>query len=196
MSIRMLNKEISGSRRSLAAPLLALAALLAGCNTGSETPGDPSSTCAAGVLEADLQAAPPFGPAVDPETGEIQPPEAGKAYVVSSTYGVQKTSDAARARWAELFGPIQDQLASQPGLLALQLGSSTACSSGRTLAVWESVGQMYSFVGSDAHVAAMDSVDEVVEPGFTVLHWEATTTEQMTFEEAIRRLAETDAAAE
>jgi hypothetical protein len=194
MSTRMLDTRTTP--RMVAAVLSILGGTLLGCGSDPAALDETSPECAAGALESDLDVTPLAGPAVSPETGDLAPPPKGAPYIVSATYGIRKTTDAALERWQKIFGPIQEQLASQPGLLAFQLGSSTSCNAGRTLAVWASAGDMYGFVASDAHVAAMDSVDELAEPGFVVIHWEATTVDQTSIEEGARRLAELGATAQ
>jgi len=87
-----------------------------------------------------------------------------------------------------MFGAIEAQLESQPGLLALRLSSSIECGSGRTLAIWQSEDAMYAFVTSPAHFEAMKAVDDLLVPGYAVTHWEATSREEMTHEEAVRQL--------
>jgi heme-degrading monooxygenase HmoA len=182
----MLRIESKASRRAL----VALSVILAGC--GAEK--DPQSeggdaACNHGVMEADLEAQPPSGPGVDPETGKILLPPSGSSYVVSTTYGVPKPGEAVRERWGQLFAGIQEQLASQEGFLAVVLTTSPSCGSGRTLAVWTSEEAMYEFVTSPAHAEAMAASDEVLQSGTAVDHWEATKAEEMTLEEAVRRLA-------
>ncbi|AUX39614.1 hypothetical protein SOCE26_010080 [Sorangium cellulosum] len=192
MPTRTRNRSIGVSQSQFAAALLSFLGMIAsGCSADSDTqtPDDPSSLCASGVLEADLEAGPATGPGVDPETGEILPPPAGSVYTVSTTYGVRRAGDAVAERYGQIFGAVEAQLASQPGLVALQLAFSPSCGSGRTLAVWASTEQMYEFVVSPPHAAAMDAVDELVEPGYGVTHWEASTTNEMTFAEGARRLA-------
>jgi len=127
------------------------------------------------------------GPGVDPETGELKPPPAA-GYIVSSTYLRLKSKPGEFQRFGELMGPIQQALAEQPGLLALQLSTSDSCSSARTLAVWESADAMYEFVTSPAHMAAVDAVGEVSRGGSIVTSWRASQTGEATWDEAVRKL--------
>lgn len=162
---------------------------LAAC--GEEEKGTRRERCTAAVLESDLELDGWMGPAVDPATKELAL-EGGKAYVVSSTYGVPRPgSDGARVtdRYLEVFRGVEQQLGRESGLLAMRLGQSQGCGSGRTLAVWRSEEEMYDFVTSDAHLTAMKEADELLQPGYAVTHWEAQTTSQMSIDEAIRQLA-------
>jgi heme-degrading monooxygenase HmoA len=165
------------------------AALLA---CGGENGNAPSQSprCARDVLEADLEATPMSGVAVD-DSGELNL-ESGRTYVVSSTYGAPVPgSDGAPVteQYLELFSAVQVQLQQQPGLLAMQLASSEGCASGRTLAIWESEEAMYDFVISPAHAAAMAAAGQVLKPGYGVTHWSATKRSEMNFDQAVRELA-------
>jgi heme-degrading monooxygenase HmoA len=147
--------------------------------------------CAPSTLESDLDAEPLQGPGVDPATGKFTFAP-GASYVVSSTYIVPKPGPngaPATDQYQQLFPALVEQLQREPGLLAVQLGTSTSCRSGRTLAIWKSEADMYHFVTSPAHVAAMGVVNQVAEPGYEVLHWTATRPEQTTLNEAVIRLA-------
>ncbi|WP_437618650.1 antibiotic biosynthesis monooxygenase family protein [Sorangium sp. So ce1151] len=191
MKTRGLNETIELSSRAIAAVIVAtLGVILSGCgsDSGGTTPQTSDPECTGGALEADLQAAPLSGPGVDPETGKLRPPPEGSSYTISATFGVPLSGDAAREKYMQYFGAIQAQLASQPGLVAIQLAQSESCGSGRTLAVWASTDEMYAFVMSPAHVAAMDAVSELIEPNYVVTHWEAASTDEITQEEAVRRI--------
>ncbi|WP_438022482.1 antibiotic biosynthesis monooxygenase family protein [Sorangium sp. So ce233] len=200
MTTRTLNPAstatIERSSRAIAAALLAaLGVTLAACgsDSGAATPGPSAPECTGGVLEADLQAEPLSGPGVDPATGKLRPAPEGSSYTISSTYGVPRPGDAVMERYGQMFGAIQAQLASQRGLVAMQLAQSPSCGSGRTLAVWESTEAMYEFVMSPAHLAAMDAVDELVEPNYAITHWETARDDEMTLEEGVRRIKASEA---
>ncbi|WP_437730434.1 antibiotic biosynthesis monooxygenase family protein [Sorangium sp. So ce1335] len=184
-----MNERSSGAIAG--AVLAALGVILSGCgsDTGTATPQDAAPECTGGVLEADLQAEPLSGPGVDPATGKVRPPPEGASYTISSTYGIPRPGDAVMERYVQMFGAIQAQLASQPGLVAMQLAQSSSCGSGRTLAVWESTEAMYAFVMSPAHLAAMDAVDELVQPNYAVTHWETTSADEVTMAQGARRMA-------
>ena len=193
------NGDVSSRRpkTSLAILLCAVCSVACGDDEGgarAPSRGDSqqgSARCAYDVLEPDLELEPLAGPAVDRATGKLKL-QPGKRYMVSSTYGVPKPGadgTPVPQRYRQMFGAIQQQLAQQPGLLAMALAQSPSCGSGRTLAVWESEELMYDFVTSPAHLAAMRDVDELVQPGYGVTHWEASAPEQMTFQEGVRQLA-------
>jgi heme-degrading monooxygenase HmoA len=185
--------HVNRTRLCAALPcLLVLAVVTSSCGDDDKSKTSSASTaCTADVIEADLAADPLAGPLVDPATGKLEL-TAGKHYVVSSTYGVPRPgSDGAQVteHYQALFGAIQAQLAQQPGLLAMTLGQSDSCHSGRTLAVWSSEDEMYSFVTSKAHTDAMNAVSEVLQPGYAVTHWDASSADDMTFKRAGRELA-------
>jgi len=182
------------------APYLATAllALVLGCQPssgGDTTPDDDPGTsagplgCSRDVIEKDLGGPGPMaGPNVDPETGELVnlPP----TFVVSTTYLTLKEGEEVQKTFFELLGPIQEALASQPGLLAVHLASSQTCGTARTLAVWQDEGAMYAFSTGDAHRQAADRVDEVSRGTSMVLHWSATKAEEATWESAAKKLGE------
>ncbi|HTN92648.1 MAG TPA: hypothetical protein VL242_53635 [Sorangium sp.] len=191
MKTRTLNETIELSSRAIAATIVAvLGVILSGCgsDSGGTAPQNSAPECTGGALEADLQASPLSGPGVDPETGKLRPPPEGSSYTISATFGVPLPGDAAREKYMQYFGAIQAQLASQPGLVAIQLAQSQSCGSGRTLAVWASTDEMYAFVMSPAHLAAMDAVSELIEPNYAVTHWEAASTDEVTQEEGARHI--------
>ncbi|WP_437954653.1 antibiotic biosynthesis monooxygenase [Sorangium sp. So ce119] len=200
MMTRTLNPALTAmiersSRAIAAAVLAALGVTLSACgsDSGAATPEPSAPECTGGVLEADLQAEPLSGPGVDPATGKLRPAPEGSSYTVSSTFGIPRPGDAVMERYGQAFGAIQAQLASQRGLLAIQLARSTSCGSGRTLAVWESTEAMYEFVMSPAHLAAMDAADDLLEPNYVVTHWETTRDDEMTLEEGVRRIKASEA---
>ncbi|WP_437605444.1 antibiotic biosynthesis monooxygenase [Sorangium sp. So ce834] len=194
---RTLNETLERSSRALAAAVLA--ALLSGCGsdtgaTPSDAPSDaPPAGCTGGVLEADLEADQLSGPGVDPATGALLPPPEGSSYTVSATYGMPRPGEAVMEKYVQYFGAIQAQLASQPGLVAIQLAQSPSCGSGRTLAVWSSTEAMYEFVMSPAHLAAMDAVNELLLPNYAVTHWEAARADEVTMAEGALHIQATDA---
>lgn len=175
---------------------VSLAASLAACGTDADSdptpPGDEPAGCARGTLEPDLAFLQPMaGPAVDPATGAIAPPPAG-GYVISSTYLAMRPEPAAQQRFGQLMGPISQALATQPGLLALQLGASQSCGTARTFAVWSSEDALYDYVTGPAHSAAAAAVAEVSRGGSVVTHWTATAAAQMSWQAAAARLADFD----
>ncbi len=179
--------------------LLLLGLASVGCDGDEKTSSsDPASGCAHDLLEGDLELADPIGPAVDPKSGKVVL-SPGQPVIVSSTYGVPKPGPNGAPfsdRYKQIFVGIEQQLAGQPGLLALQLGNSKRCASGRTLAVWRSEEEMYDFVTSRAHLDAMREANDLLQPGYAVTHWEASQSEQLTMSEAIRQLAKVEATGE
>lgn len=174
--------------RKMSVAGLTVLALFAACSDDDTK----KPRCASAVLEADLEGTPFMGPAADPETGELRL-SSGPQYMVSSTYGVPVPGEGGAPVTAEydtIFAGVAEQLAKEPGLLAYKLASSDACASGRTLAVWESEEAMYAFVTSPAHVRAMQRVEAILQPGYGVTHWQADDSNQMTFEEGVKRLKE------
>ncbi|HEX6244304.1 MAG TPA: hypothetical protein VFZ61_25480 [Polyangiales bacterium] len=177
-----------------ATTLLALGLALPACSDDEKSPKPDAGSqeeCSAARIEADLAEEPFVGPLAD-ENGKLKL-ESGKSYLVSSTYGVPVPGEdgaPVTAQYLELFGAIQAQLQIQPGLLAFKLASSEACGSGRTLAVWNSEEEMYSFVTSEAHFNAMKAVKVVLKPGFSTTHWTADGDTQISWEEAAKQLKE------
>jgi hypothetical protein len=149
----------------------------------------PITACSRGALEADLEMPGPLaGPGVDPATGTLKPPPSGSAYMVSTTYLDLDQSQEAQARFGELMGPIQESLAMQAGLVALQVGSSKACGTARTLSIWASQQGMYDFVLGPAHTEAMNSIGEISRGGSIVAHWEASSPDAVSWDEAAKQL--------
>lgn len=149
----------------------------------------PQPLCERGELEDDLSfLGAAVGPAVDPSTGKLKAPPA-EGWVISSTYLRLKSDPTAQMRFGQLMGPIQQALATQPGLLAIELGSSMSCGTARTFTVWESEEAMFDFVAGPAHGAARAAVGEVSRGGSIVTHWSTARADQSTWEEAARRLA-------
>ena len=192
----MLNDETLLRRARLhfaGSTLLALALALPACSD-DEKPKRPDAggedECSAAQIEADLEDAPFMGPLAD-ENGKLKL-ESGKSYIVSSTYGVPVPGEdgaPVTPQYLELFGAVQAQLEVQQGLLAIKLATSDRCGSGRTLAVWASEDDMYSFVTSEAHFNAMKAVKVVLKPGFNTTHWTADGEKQISWEEAGKQLA-------
>jgi hypothetical protein len=127
--------------------------------------GEAFGDCQRGAIEPDFTSAPLAGPAV---VGGTLP---GGQYLFSSTY-LQLGQDAeSQQLFAMLLNPIVADLQTRPGLLALALGSSAACGTARTLAVWEDEAAMVGFVSGEAHGNAMARVTDVSRGGSIVTHW-------------------------
>lgn len=176
----------------------AITLFAAGCASDSDatTPDVQESKnelrCVADVIEPDLDIGPMAGSAVDEETGLYKLKD-GQEVVVSSTYGIPKRAAEGGGLppgYQDLMGRIIQQLQGQPGLLALQLGNSPSCNSGRTLAVWESEELMYNFVMSAPHLEAMSTANERLEPGYAVTHWTARKQGDISLEAASEHLAD------
>ncbi|HEX8703684.1 MAG TPA: antibiotic biosynthesis monooxygenase [Myxococcaceae bacterium] len=131
------------------------------------TPADPLANCTRGSIEPDLTFLAPLGGPALRADGTLTP---GR-YIVSSTYLAMKPEPQAQQHFGELMGPIRQTLQQQQGLLAIQLGTSESCATARTLTVWKDEESMYSFVTSDAHLAAMSAVGEVSRGSSVVTHW-------------------------
>lgn len=178
----------------LASVILPLGLLAAAC--GGDDDDDaavdaaPAATCDRGVLEPDNQPQGPLaGPGVDPESGELRaPPEGG--YYMSTTY--LQIKPEAQQLFGELVMPIGQQLATQPGLVAVQLTSAAECGTARTLGVWESEEAMFDFSLGDAHQAAVGRIDEVSRGASAFATWTAASLDQTTWQAAADRLAEVD----
>lgn len=161
--------------------------------TPSPTPQPLIPGCVRGTIEPDHTTFGPLaGPGVDPATGQLRPPPAGSAYVVSSTYLALRGEPAAQQAFGQLMGPIDQTLRTQAGLVAIQLGTSMSCGTARTLTVWASEDAMYAFVASPAHVDAIRRVNEVSRGESMVTHWTATTTAAVTWAEAAAQLRDHD----
>jgi heme-degrading monooxygenase HmoA len=154
--------------------------------TPGPSPGDVDDGCARGALESDLQLNPMTGPMVD--EGTLMAP-GNEGYVVSSTFLRLQDDETSTKRFLELSGAIIAGLARRPGNLAFQVGLSASCNTARTLSVWSSTEEMYEFVISDEHMAAVNAVSEVSRGGSVVVHWDAATLEESTWEEGARKLA-------
>lgn len=171
--------------------LLATLALCAACSgegekAGSPSPMEPEDGCARGTLESDIVYTPMTGPKV--EGGKLAAPS-GEGYVASSTFLRLKPGDETNTRFQELLGPILAGFPSRPGMQAFQLALAASCNTARTLSVWASVEDMYDFVTSEEHMTAVSAVGEVSRGGSIVVHWDAATAEETSWQEAARKLA-------
>ena len=133
------------------------------------------------------EARPLSGPGYDPMTGFTGTPKA--TYVVSATQIYVRPEE--QNEFFSQVGKVVGQLAETPGLVAYALGSDATCGDSRTIAVWESEDALYEFVGSGAHVAAMQLAPDLSFTGRTT-HWDATSEEigALTWDKAHEKLAE------
>lgn len=158
----------------------------------TSTGEDPFAECDRGTLEADLSGADMMGapiplvwmgPGVDPDTGMLI--DDGSTYVVSSTYLAMKPDPVAQMAFGEVIGPIVPDLFGNPGVVAVQLGTSNACASARTLTVWQDEAAMMTFVTGDAHMAAIGRVGEISRGTSVVTQWSGAAVADITWDEAL-----------
>jgi hypothetical protein len=150
---------------------------------GSTSTGpDPFAQCKKGVIEDDFVHDPWVGPGVDPMTGEIAP----GSYRVATTYLALKPEKM--QRFHELSDPVVETLFTAQGLVAVTTGSSQSCSALRTFTVWQTEEDMYAFVGSAAHAAAMPETSDLSRGTSNTISWDGDET-TATWEEATSRLA-------
>jgi hypothetical protein len=104
------------------------------------------------------------------ENGRLKP----GMYLFSSTYLALRTDASGQQRFNEVMGPIQRRLDAQPGLLASSATLADSCAVARTFSVWADEASMYSFVGSEAHAAAVRDVALISRGGSVVTNWRGT----------------------
>jgi hypothetical protein len=169
-----------------------------GSDTAADTSTgeDPFAGCDRGTLEADLIGVDAtgnpvplawFGPGADPMTGELI--AEGTSFVVSSTYLAIKPEAAAQQAFGESVAPLVPALLANPGVVAIQLASSMQCGTARTFTVWQDEAAMMAFVVGDAHANAIARTPEISRGGSVVTHWNATSIAEITWDEAIVRIA-------
>ena len=160
------------SLRSLSPILLALS--LTACASeddtpDQETPADPFAACKREVIEPDQAfMGPPEGPAVNPQTQQINPPAGA---IVATTYLALKPGEQAGQRFGQLVGPVIQDLGARQGLLAITTSTSTSCGTARTVTVWESEAAMMAFVTGEAHLAAIQGTSDVSRGGSVTMTW-------------------------
>lgn len=149
---------------------------------GSGGGDDAFANCTKGDLEADfVQDTDWIGPGVDPETGELEPGN----YMVATTYLALEPSR--RDSFLEISGPVIETLSTSEGFVAAITGASESCSSLRTLTVWPTDEDMYTFVGSPAHSNAMSKSSELSRGTSNTISWEGDAA-TATWEESVARL--------
>ncbi|WP_437673557.1 hypothetical protein [Sorangium sp. So ce131] len=165
-----------------------------GCSSGGaeDPPADGSSSplsgCEKGKIESDFfEALEPSGPGVDPQTKQVR---AG-SYVIASTYLALKP-ELDHGAAMEVSGPVIEAVMTAKGTVAMMAGRSTACSTLRTLSVWESEEDMLAFVMGPAHVEAMSHTSELSRGTSNTISWEGNE-EDVAWEEAARQLASENA---
>ncbi len=127
---------------------------------------------------------PAMGPAVNPNTGAIEPPAGA---IVSITYLALKPSDAAAMRFGQLVGGISQQLGVSQGLLAVHTSYSPSCNTARTLTVWQDQAAMMAFVTSAPHMEAIAATAQVSRGSSITQSWPHTGG-AVTWSEAVARL--------
>jgi hypothetical protein len=159
-------------------------------STNTDPGGRPG--CSRGVIEPDLAKTPFSGPGVDATTGQLMP--LPSTAIMSSTYLTLRSDPAGQKAFNQLMFPILEEIGSSPapGLLAVTLGTSTSCSTGRTLAVWKDEMSMLAFVMGPAHSKAVESVGEVSTGGSVVTSWASTDPADATWKVAAEHVAEQD----
>ena len=88
-----------------------------------------------------------------------------------------------------LHASVITELLANPGVVAIQLGTSMQCSSARTFTVWRDEAAMMAFVVGDAHANAIARTPEISRGGSVVTHWAATSIAEITWDEALARVA-------
>lgn len=146
--------------------------------------GEPADGCTRSDLERDIVYVPITLPG---SPGPLADPPA-EGYVVSTTYLRLKHEEPAKSRFRALNGPIQEDLLTRSGLVALEFAIEAECNTARTKSVWTSTEAMYDFVASEAHGAAVRSIGELSRGGSVVTHWTAKTLGETTWDEATVRL--------
>lgn len=179
------------SLRSLSPILLALS--LTACAEDDapdqDTPAGPFAACKRELIEPDQAfMGPPQGPAVDPQTQQINPPAGA---VVATTYLAIKPDEQAGQRFGQVVGPVIQDLGARQGLLGITTSNSTACNTARTLTVWESEAAMMAFVTGDAHAAAMQATADISRGGSVTMTWTHAGGE-LTWQSAAARLEDHD----
>lgn len=127
------------------------------------------------------------GPAADPQTGALALDPA-TPYFVSATYLPLLPSEAASTEFTSLQPALAEALATNPGVLALQLTFSPTCNAARTFTVWRDEDAMVEFVVSEAHLRAMAAFPRLSRGGSTVVAWAAAPGEAISTESGLQRL--------
>ncbi len=135
---------------------------------GEEDPFDALDQCD----EFDFAASPWFGPAFDPETGELVAP-LEPPYVVASTVGWAKTDPESLEQLGDVTQRIIENVYAHEGLLGGTFGSSEACGAARTLTLWRDEEAMLEFSFSGPHLEAIPLPSATLQSSGTT-HWTET----------------------
>ena len=91
--------------------------------------------------------------------------------IASATVLYLNPGPASRAKFNEVIGPIAVTLSTADGLLGMALTYDERCGVARTFTVWRDRAAMYGFVGSEAHVAAINAQAIIGLPASAVTSW-------------------------
>lgn len=170
---------------------LTLATLaLSACGT-SEAPPSPEASadgCVATALAADAVVVAGVGAPDGPPSWPALPDTA----VVASTYLRLQSSGESLQTFDQLSGAVIEELFRSPGMLGVSLTASMACNTSRTLTVWQTRADMFRFVASGAHVAAIGRVAEVSRGGSITETWPASDLPSLDWADVVPRFAEHD----
>jgi heme-degrading monooxygenase HmoA len=150
--------------------------------------GAGATACRKDLLEPDFGSNMPLtGPGVDPSTGTLLPRD--EPFIVATTYLALKSEPDAQEKFMQVLGPINEDLASRDGLIAVGLGGSNECGTARTLTVWRDEAAMNDFVFSAAHVVAIGAVALVSRGGSVTMSWAESDVGRVSWDQAAARLA-------
>lgn len=142
--------------------------------TGDQTTGEDETTGGPDVDELyDCEDPGAFfgpmnGPAFDPETGEfVGVPQ--DSFVAHTTLAV--VSEEGMDDFLAVNDMVVAQLMQTPGVLGVAFAIEPQCGFLRTIGLWEDERSLYAFVGSGAHLQAMQQAPQLSLSGKTT-HWE------------------------
>ncbi len=125
------------------------------------------------------------GPGYDPQTGFTEP--LAEEYVVHTTQLLVKEEQF--SEFLTLSDQVTEQLQQTPGLVAVGIASDPNCGFQRTLGIWSSEADMYTFAATGAHAIAMSSALSISATG-KVTHWTVAPEDGLiTWEQAMERLS-------
>ncbi|MEL6189165.1 MAG: hypothetical protein AAFU79_31475, partial [Myxococcota bacterium] len=92
----------------------------------------------------------------------------------------------------QLSGAVIEELFRSPGMLGVSITGSMSCNTTRTLTVWATQADMFRFVASGAHVAAIGRVAEVSRGGSITETWPANDLPSLDWADVVPRFSEHD----